>query len=166
MPFALRPLLALGKDDSKDATVKLFIDGAKVGEQKVERLPGNKWASPRFYHTFAEPGRHGGYVEIDDDSLAADDKRFFTLEIPKQTQTVPVLAVNGSPSSVAHQDELFFLRFALTAVPEGQKPPFSIHAIAPSEVASTEVKRLSARHPRQRRRTVRVGRRKTGGLRR
>jgi Aerotolerance regulator N-terminal/von Willebrand factor type A domain len=140
MPFALRPLLSLGKDDTKDATVKLFIDGAKVGEQKVERLPGNKWASPRFYHTFADAGWHGGTIEIDDESLAADNKRFFTLEIPEQTQTVSLLAVNGAPSSVAHQDELFFLRFALTAAPEGQKAPFDIHAIAPSEVAATEVK--------------------------
>ncbi len=140
MPFALRPLLSLGKDDTKEATVKLFIDGAKFGEQKVERLPGNKWASPRFYHTFGETGWHGGYVEIDDESLAADNKRFFTLEIPTQTQTVSILAVNGAPSSVAHQDELFFLRFALTAAPEGQKAPFDITAIAPSEVASSELK--------------------------
>ena len=136
MPFTLQPQLLMGKDDTMDATVKLVIDGAKVGEQKVE-MRGNKWESPRFYHTFSHPGWHGGHVEIDDESLAADNKRFFALEVPEQTQTVPILAVNGAPSSVAHQDELFFLRFALTAAPEGQKAPFDITAIAPSEVAST-----------------------------
>src|SRR5262249_38095099 len=40
VPFAVRPLLALGNDDGKDVGVRLYMDGARVGEQKVERLPG------------------------------------------------------------------------------------------------------------------------------
>ena len=139
VPFAVRPLLALGADDGKDASVRLYLDGAKVGEQKAERLPGGKWASPRFYHTFTTGGWHAGYAETDDDALDADNRRYFAIEVPQTTETVPVLAVNGAPSSVNHEDELFFLRLALTAAPEGQRPPFQINAIAPAELAGIEV---------------------------
>src|SRR5690606_5055313 len=106
------------------------------GEQKVERLPGNRWGTPRFYHTFTAPGWHAGHVEIDDGRLAADDRRYFALEVPATTATVKVLAVNGAPSSVAAQDELFFLRFALTAAPEGQSPPFVLTTVSPQELAA------------------------------
>src|SRR5205085_3301315 len=69
VPFAVRPLLALGNDDGKDMNVRLSMDGARVGEQKVERLPGGKWAAPRFYHTFQGGGWHAGHVEVDDEAL-------------------------------------------------------------------------------------------------
>src|SRR5262249_35274559 len=61
------------------------------------------------------------------------------LEVPASSQTASVLAVNGAPSSVAPQDELFFLRRALTAAPEGQKAPFEIRSVAPAEVAALEI---------------------------
>src|SRR5262249_58480274 len=72
-------------------------------------------------------------------TVEADTRRYFAIEVPETTQTVDVLAVNGAPSSVAHQDELFFLRLALTAAPEGQKAPFDIRSIAPAELAGVEV---------------------------
>ena len=142
VPFAVRPLLALGNDDGKDVNVRLYLDGARVGEQKVERLPGGKWAAPRFYHTFQAGGWHGGHVEIDDDALPADNKRYFAVEVPETTETTPILAVNGAPSNVPHQDELFFLRIALTATPEGQREPFRIQAVGPSEVAGAELSKF------------------------
>jgi hypothetical protein len=143
VPFAVRPLLALGgNDDGKEVGVRLSMDGARVGEQKVERLPGGKWAAPRFYHTFQSGGWHAGFVEVDDKSLPADNRRYFAIEVPVTTQTVPVLAVNGSPSNVAALDELFFFRVALTAAPEGQKEPFSVRAIGPAELAGAELSKF------------------------
>jgi hypothetical protein len=138
VPFAVRPLLALG-NDAKDTNVRLLIDGARVAEQKVEPLPGGKWAAPRFYHTFRSGGWHAGAVEVDDDALAADNRRYFAVEVPETTETVPVLAVNGSPSNVPHLDELFFLRLALTAAPEGQQAPFRLQAVGPAELAGAEL---------------------------
>jgi hypothetical protein len=38
---------------------------------------------------------------------------------------------------VPHQDELFFLRLALGAAPEGQTPPFRLNAVSPSAVQAT-----------------------------
>ncbi len=142
VPFAVRPLLSLGNDDGTDVKVWLSMDGARVGEQKVERLPGGKWAAPRFYHTFQSGGWHAGFVEIDDETLPADNRRYFAIEVPETTQTVSVLAVNGSPSNVAALDELFFFRMALTAAPEGQKEPFHVQAISPAEVAGAELSKF------------------------
>lgn len=139
VPFALRPLLTLGREEGTEATVSLTIDGAKVGEQKVERLPGGKWAAPRFHHAFATAGWHGGSIEVADDTLPADNRRFFAVEVPAQARTVPVLAVNGAPSSVPHQDELFFLRLALTAAADDQKPPFDLRAVSPGEVGAVDL---------------------------
>jgi hypothetical protein len=139
VPFAVRPLLALGNDDGTNVNVQLSMDGARVGEQRAERLPGGRWAAPRFYHTFASGGWHAGFVEIDDESLPTDNRRYFAIEVPETTQTVRVLAVNGSPSNVAALDELFFFRVALTATPEGQKEPFNVRAVSPAELASAEL---------------------------
>jgi hypothetical protein len=142
VPFALRPLLSLGADDGKDVEVRLVVDGARVAQQKVERLPGGKWSTPRFYHTFGEGGWHSGYVEVDDNVLPFDNRRYFALEVHTTTTTAHILAVNGSPSEVPHQDELFFLRFALTAVPEGQKEPFQLRAVGAAEVAGADQDRF------------------------
>src|SRR5262249_8643213 len=139
VPFPLRPLLALGRDDGKDVNVSLHVDGASVGEQNIERFAGVKWAAPRSSPAFTAGGWHAGNGEIAEDALPADNKRYFAVEVPTQTSTVPVLAVNGAPSSVPRNDELFFLKIALTAAPEGQKPPFEIRAVAPGELAATDL---------------------------
>src|SRR5439155_1561974 len=81
-------------------------------ERPLERLADGRWAVPRFYQTFPKAGWHYGWVEIDDDSLAMDNRRFFAVEVLK---SVKVLAVNGAPSEVPRLDELFFFKAALTA---------------------------------------------------
>src|SRR5262249_52890534 len=53
VPFAIRPLLNVEGEDDKPVEVSLFVDGEKVGQQKVEKLGNGRWAVPRFYHTFA-----------------------------------------------------------------------------------------------------------------
>ncbi len=135
VPFTIRAVLALPEEDRKGAAVRLHVDGAKVGERTVEGRKGSRWAGARFDYTFAKAGWHSGHVEIDDDALAADNRRYFAVEMPDKTEAIDVLAVNGAPSAVAHQDELFFLRLALTAAPEGQNSPFRLTAVAPAEMA-------------------------------
>jgi hypothetical protein len=136
VPFAIRPLLnAVGEDD-KPIEVSLFVDGEKVGQQKVEKLGNGRWAIPRFYHSFASPGWHHGYVEVQDQTLAADNRRFFALQVLDQ---VKVLAVNGAPSQVPRLDELFFLRLALTAAPEGQNSPVSLDTVGPAGLANADI---------------------------
>jgi hypothetical protein len=136
VPFAIRPLLSFTGDDSREVVVRLVVDGEKVGEQRLEKLPNGRWAMPRFYHTFKTGGPHSGYVEVDDPVLPQDNRRWFALEV---LETVKVLAVNGAPSQVPRLDELFFLRLALTAAPEDQKGPIDVDTTGAAGVAATDL---------------------------
>jgi hypothetical protein len=136
VPFRFRPLISFAGDDAAEAHVRLYVDGELVSERTVEKLPGGRWAMPSFHHTFKKGGWHHGSIEVDDPNLPQDNKRYFALEV---LEGVKVLAVNGAPSQVAHLDELFFLRLALTAAPEGQEPPVQVEAVAPQAVATAEL---------------------------
>jgi hypothetical protein len=127
-PFTIRPLLTIAGEGRDAVDVRLFVDGEKVGEQKVEKLQTGRWAAPRFHHTFTTGGWHSGYVEVEDETLPADNCRYFAVEV---LQSVKVLAVDGGPSKVGREDALFFLQRALTASPEGQKSPVEVNAIPP-----------------------------------
>jgi hypothetical protein len=135
-PFTIRPLLTIAGDRSDAVAVSLFIDGEKVGEQKVERLQSGRWAAPRFHHTFSKGGWHSGWVEVADDALPADNRRYFAVEV---LQSVKVLAVDGGPSKVEREDALFFLQRALTAAPEGEKSPVELDSIPPDALADKDL---------------------------
>jgi hypothetical protein len=119
VPFAIRPHVAVKGEQAGPRTVSLVIDGQKVGERRVERNRAGRWVMPRFDHTFTTGGWHSGYVEVGDDALPQDNRRYFAFEV---LDSVKVLAVDGAPSQVPRLDELFFLRAALTASPEGKSP--------------------------------------------
>ena len=51
-----------------------------------------------------------GTIEIPDDALRVDNKRFFSYQ---QDQKIKVLVVDGDPKTVAHQRESFYLENAL-----------------------------------------------------
>ncbi len=135
-PFTLRPLLSIAGEKADAVNVRLIVDGEKVGEQKVEKLQNGRWAAPRFHHTFAAGGWHSGHVEVEDDALAADNRRYFTVEV---LQSVKVLAIGGGPSKVGREDALFFFQRALTAAPEGQKSPIEVDTIPADAFADKDL---------------------------
>jgi hypothetical protein len=119
VPFLIRPHVRNAGKQMRDATVSLIVDGKKVGEQELKGLQSGRWQVPRFHHTFDKGGWHSGYVEVADESLAADNRRYFAFQV---LDSIKLLAVNGAPSSVPRLDELFFLRLALSAASEGASP--------------------------------------------
>ena len=132
VPFAVRPHIRNGGSYASDSSryltvasrakprrVALYIDDEKVGEKQLDGLQPGRWVVPRFHHTFASGGWHSGYVEVAGDALEADNRRYFAFEV---LSSIHVLAVNGASSNVRRLDELFFLRTALTASPEGEGP--------------------------------------------
>jgi len=135
-PFTVRPLLAVAGEGRDAVDVRLFIDGEKVGEQRVEKLQNGRWAAPRFHHTFTQGGWHSGWVEVEDDALPADNRRYFAVEVQ---QSVKVLAVDGGSSKVEREDALFFLQRALTAAPEGQKSPVEVDPIPPDALTDKDL---------------------------
>jgi hypothetical protein len=135
VPFSLRPHVRVQGDRFPSANVQLYVDGQKVGERRVEKLQSGRWAVPRFYHTFTTGGWHSGYVEVQDDTFPADNRRYFAFEV---LDSIKVLAVNGAPSQVPRLDELFFLKTALTASVEG-KSSIQVDVTSPAAVANQDL---------------------------
>jgi hypothetical protein len=137
VPFTIRPLLAVNDLDVQAITVRLNVDGENVGEQRVERLSGGRWAKPRFTHLFTRGGWHSGYVEVDDNHLPQDNRCYFAVEV---LDKVSLLAVNGAPSDAPSRDELFFLKLALTVSPqEGARSPITVDTIGPAGLADADL---------------------------
>jgi hypothetical protein len=112
VPFEIRPHIRNGGDGSVPCDVELFIDGKKVGEQHLDGIAAGRWSVPVFHHRFDSGGWHSGYVQVQDATLDADNRRHFAVEV---VGSIRILAVNGAPSAVRRADELFFLDAALRA---------------------------------------------------
>lgn len=141
VPFEIKPYIGFLGDRSA-VEARLVVDGNEVARRTVERPTRGSWATPRFHHTFTRGGWHSGYVEVLDDVLPLDNRRYFAFPI---IDSVRVLAVNGAPASVPHLDELAYLRAALTATADENQPsPIQIDAVSPAELAGrplTELKK-------------------------
>lgn len=140
VPFAIQPHVRNQGLESRVAEAKLFVHDArqgeprKVGERRLGPIASNRWAVTTFHHTFTTGGWHTGYVEVDDPHLSLNNRRYFAVQVLDALQ---VLAVNGAPSGIAARDELFFLRAALSAQPEGPSP-IQVQTIIPDELANTD----------------------------
>ena len=135
IPFVIQPHIRNQSDTVRDCDVALFVDGKKVAEQHLTSLQAGRWAVPTFHHTFASGGWHRGHVEINDNTLQADDRRYFSFEV---LDTVNVLAINGAPSSVPRLDELFFLQAALSAS-SAEQSPINISTTPPAGLESIDL---------------------------
>jgi uncharacterized membrane protein len=135
VPFMLRAHVSGQGEQTKSGDVRLYVDGQKVSEKPLEKLQNGRWAVPRFYHTFTRGGWHSGYVEVQDETLAQDNRRYFAVEV---LDSVRVLAVDGAPSQIPRLDELFFLKTALTASVD-DKSPVQIDVIGAASVANTDL---------------------------
>jgi hypothetical protein len=135
VPFSIRTHLTSQGEQTRPTSVRLYVDGEKVSERPLEKLQDGRWAAPGFHHTFLRGGWHHGYVEVDDDGLALDNRRYFAFEV---LDSVKVLAVDGAPSDVPRLDELFFLNAALTAGPEGHGP-IQVDTITAPSLVGTEL---------------------------
>ena len=61
--------------------VSLVINGEKRGTRQVTADAGGT-GTVQFNILIDRPGRYVGYVELDEDDLAADNRRYFTLSVP------------------------------------------------------------------------------------
>jgi uncharacterized membrane protein len=138
VPFLIRAHVAGVGEQVQGSEVRLVVDGQKVSERHLDKLQNGRWVVPRFHHTFTKGGWHSGYVEVDDQTLTLDNRRYFAIEV---LDSVKVLAVNGAPSKIPRLDELFFLKTALTASAEG-KSSIDIQAVSPAELAAADLSKF------------------------
>lgn len=62
--------------------VRLVINGETRDSRQVTAEPGGT-GSVQFNVVIDTPGRYSGYVELDEDDVAADNRRYFTLDVPE-----------------------------------------------------------------------------------
>jgi len=125
IPFSIRPHIRNDGASPRSCTISLHVradadaDDAdeegyrKVAEQVVnDPLEPGRWSVFTLHHIFHSGGWQSGYVAVEDERLTADNRRYFCFEV---LDAVNVIAVNGAPSSIRRNDELFFLQAALAA---------------------------------------------------
>lgn len=99
-----------GRSDLEDIRLQLRLDDTVVTATTVNVGAGES-ISHSFDHTIEEPQLVEGIVELADvEGIEPDNQWHFVLHPQHRVRT---LLINGSPSSVPHDDELFFLTRAL-----------------------------------------------------
>lgn len=100
-----------GIKDAKDVQVQLRIKGDVVSGGSIALLPAKTSATHTFRHTYKGTGVVAASVELlESDDYSPDDVRHVALRMRDRIRT---LVVNGEPSSVSYEDEVFFLTRAL-----------------------------------------------------
>lgn len=90
---------------------EIVLDGQKRGQADLVPEVGSRSATVRFVISPETGGTHAGVVRLlPPDDLPIDDARAFVLNAD---DPIPVLVVNGAPSSDKQRDEVFFLSNAL-----------------------------------------------------
>jgi hypothetical protein len=99
-----------GTEKIEDVELRLEIGDEAVGGGLIDVAAGEK-TTHTIRHTEKGTGVRRGTVRlIDADGMEVDNRRHFTF---RMQESVDVLLVNGAPSSVAYNDELYFTTRAL-----------------------------------------------------
>jgi von Willebrand factor type A domain/Aerotolerance regulator N-terminal len=117
--------------------VRLVVDGSLGPEQSVD-LPIGEDVPVVFNHTFPAPGDHLVEVQIDDDPLKLDNRRWLAVPVREQ---VSVLLVDGHFKTEAFQAETDYLAQALSppAASEGVPPVVRTEVVPEGQLAGREL---------------------------
>ena len=100
--------------------VSLFIDDNKVDTTQLDLAPGNSAdAAFKVKINLQSESAHTGWVEIDNDALKIDNRRYFTVQSMK---SIKMHCVNGEQKRSDIEDETFFLTRALLNVGDEGAP--------------------------------------------
>jgi hypothetical protein len=94
--------------------LSLFLEGKLVKEEILDIPPGQTLVQ-EFSYPLRKNQPLNGKVKISDDTLPADNSRYFPFH---PSQNIRVLVVDGDPKTISHQSESFYLEHALN--------PFSV----------------------------------------
>ncbi len=100
--------VVFGNSSSRPATAitaDLYVNGERVQRRELD-LPADEFLQADFTFTPRVPGPLSGYVEIEDDGLTLDNRRYFALHVP---ESLRVLLVGGQ------RGDTYYARRALTA---------------------------------------------------
>lgn len=84
-----------GSSPLRNAVLSVYLDGSRVAQHSLDVVPGGT-VSPTLTVTPRRRGILTGYLQLEDDALEADNKRWFALNVPK---TIAVLCIGPSPTA-------------------------------------------------------------------
>ncbi|HUV38343.1 MAG TPA: BatA domain-containing protein, partial [Planctomycetota bacterium] len=122
-----------GETDVEPGHLDFGVDGTRVRQVNLEKLLTGAPTSTSFVYRFKTPGSHFITAELDADSLDADNRAYFGLEV---LEKLPVLLVDGSSSNDPLKRASLFLEAALQPTPR-----YVVHpkVIAPAGLLETSL---------------------------
>ncbi len=128
-----------GDEPVESLPVRLFIDENMIQTVQLDIEPDDL-ADAVFKIDFQDEATHTGWVELPEDALAVDNKRYFTLQ---SLQSIKVHAVGNRsrPRGSFQKPETFFMEMAFTAGSDAVPIDFSESATIPNAatLARTDV---------------------------
>jgi len=97
-------------DDAPAASVHFLVDGFRQQDSPPRPVSAGATEQWEFRHVFRNPGVHTVVVELPNDNLAKDDRRYLAVEV---RENIRVLLVDGEPGGDAFTGETDYLRQAL-----------------------------------------------------
>ena len=118
-----------GDDPVENLPVRLFIDGNVINTVQLDIEPDDL-ADAVFKIDFEDEATHTGWVELPEDALTVDNRRYFTLQ---SLQAIKVHAIrNKSQTPNAYQKaETFFMKMAFAAGSDAVPIDFSESTTVP-----------------------------------
>ena len=118
-----------GDEPVENLPVRLFIDGNVIHTVQLDIEPDDL-ADAVFKVDFRDEATHTGWVELPEDTLVVDNKRYFTLQ---SLQSIKVHAVgNTSRTRSSYQkSETFFMKMAFAAGSDAVPIDFSESTAVP-----------------------------------
>jgi hypothetical protein len=114
-----------GNQDLTHQSLEVLVDGQRIAEEYVD-VPAGGRATASVMHPFPLPGEHVVEVQSADDRLAADNRRWLSLDV---RPALEVLCIEGRPGAARN------LVFALDPAVSGQS---RVRASVQSEIALLE----------------------------
>ncbi len=92
---------------TEDVLASLYVEGKRIAQKNVD-LPANSQEIVEFSFIPGRGGELSGIVEIEDDAVSADNKRFFTIDIP---EILKVLIIHDEPEENEFIEAVFSADF-------------------------------------------------------
>ena len=128
-----------GDEPVENLQVRLFIDGNVIDSVELDIEPDDL-ADAVFKVEFQDEATHTGWVELPEDALSIDNKRYFTLQ---SLQSIKVHAVRAEPRTRGRYQtvETFFMKKALASGSDAVQIDFTESVSVPnvSTLASVDV---------------------------
>ncbi|HLE87504.1 MAG TPA: BatA domain-containing protein, partial [Candidatus Brocadiaceae bacterium] len=93
----------------KNLLAQVFLDQKKVA-QGFFNIEANASETKEFYFSLEKGKGHTGWVEISEDNLSVDNKRYFAINTSNK---LDALLIDGDPKTNIYESETFYLEKAL-----------------------------------------------------